>query len=492
MRLFFYIVALAFTLCSCVPFSKTVIQHDPLIQLREDINTVLSDSLFLTTHASVKVISLNNGEVLYNRDSKVLMNPASNMKLLISAAALAILDTDYHYKTSVFVRDTPSNGIISGDIYLKGFGDPDLRTSDLDSLASAIQHLGVTRITANIIADDSYFDDKYWGNGWMWDDESDPDAPYIHALSVNSNCISITLGLNSLDSNAVFISLDPVTGFVSVINKVIISTDSVRAPLKIKHVKRDTGNTFIVEGEFLRSGINVTQKLSLRQPHLYAAQLFKESLRHSGIFVDGVISEGITPYGAREIANYSQPIDKIIHDLNKFSDNLAAENTLKILGGMMNGIPGTAKNGIYVVKGFLATLGIDTVKLFIADGSGVSRYNLLTAEQVVRVLSAMYGQSRIFPIFYNSLPIAGVDGTLAERMSNTPAAGNLRAKTGTLNGVSCLSGYVRTRDGELLAFSMMMQNFITAVTDYRQAQDKIAVLLANFSRKAFMRRDQTP
>jgi serine-type D-Ala-D-Ala carboxypeptidase/endopeptidase (penicillin-binding protein 4) len=169
--------------------------------------------------------------------------------------------------------------------------------------------------------------------------------------------------------------------------------------------------------------------------------------------------------------------------MNKVSDNLSAENALKVLGAVRVGLPGSSNKGISIVKRFLSTLDIDTTKISLADGSGVSRYNLLTTEQLVTFLSHIYKLPRIFPVFFNSLPIAVVDGTLANRMTTYPAACNVRAKTGTLNGVSCLSGYVQTQDGEMLAFSMMMQNFNTSVTDYRQMQDRICSLLAGFSRK---------
>jgi PBP4 family serine-type D-alanyl-D-alanine carboxypeptidase len=146
---------------------------------------------------------------------------------------------------------------------------------------------------------------------------------------------------------------------------------------------------------------------------------------------------------------------------------------------------------VFIEKRFLSILGMDTAKFSIVDGSGVSRYNLLSADQLVQFLAAMKKQPRLFQMFYNSLPVAGVDGTLTDRMSNYPVANNLHAKTGTLNGVSCLSGYVQTRDGEMLAFSMMMQNFITAAVDYRQVQDKIGAMLAGFSRKMITQKGPT-
>jgi len=146
------------------------------------------------------------------------------------------------------------------------------------------------------------------------------------------------------------------------------------------------------------------------------------------------------------------------------------------------GTPASAQGGIYVINEFLNSLGIDTTRYHIADGSGVSSYNLLTAEMIAQLLGSMAKRDSIFPLFYESLPIAGIDGTLQQRMKGTPAEGNLRAKTGTISAVSSLSGYVRTLDDEQLVFSMFMQNFIYPTRLYQQAQDKIGALLASFSR----------
>ncbi len=479
MKLHYIILFLSLTLLGCGATRTVIVPRDPLAQLRKNINSILTDSLFVPARASVKVVSLENGNVLYDHDSKALMNPGSNMKLLTSAAALSILDTNYQFKTIVFVDASPPVGILTGNIYLKGYGDPDLKTSDLDSLANAVRQMGITSIEGDIIVDDSFFDDNYWGAGWTWDDESDPDAPYINALSVNKNCISITL---LTDSTTMYPYLEPMTDFVTVINRAKLTNDSIHTPLKIKRLYLNNPNTIIIEGE-LSCFSQFTQKFSLRRPEYYTGTLFKESLRHAGILVHGNVVNGVTPIGVREIAQHDQPIEKMVTNMNKVSDNLSAENVLKILGATINGIPGSTKSGIFAVKHFLANMGIDTLKLFIADGSGVSRYNLLSADQLVQFLTVMYKQPRIFPIFYNSLPLAGVDGTLARRMTQYPAACNLRAKTGNLNGVSCLSGYVLTRDGEMLVFSIMMQNFITPAANYHQVQDRIGTLLAGFSRR---------
>lgn len=478
MKSYLIILFLTITLIGCGTKYNTLSSRDPLVQLQNNINSVLSDSLFIPIRTSIKVVSLDDGQVLYERDSKILMHPASNMKLLTSATALSVLDTNYQYKTAVFADGFSYNKSVVRNIYLKGYGDPDLTSSDLDSLAQAIRQLGITTVLRDIIVDDFYFDDTYWGEGWMWDDESDPDAPYINALSVNKNCIRATL---IADSNSSFIYLEPITDFVSTINNAKKIFDSIRTPAKIKRSYLNNPNTIIAEGE-LHSFDQLTKKLALRNPQYYTGSLFKESLRQAGVIVIGNVISGLVPNDLREIAQIRRSISSVITNMNKESDNLSAENTLKLLGATKYGPPGTSKNGITVMKSFLTSIGIDTSRLSIADGSGVSRYNLLTSGQIVQFLTAIYRQPRIFPIFYASLPVASIDGTLAKRMRAYPAANNLHAKTGTLNDVTCLSGYVLTRDGEMLAFSIMMQHFIGSVDDYRYAQDRICSLLAGFSR----------
>jgi serine-type D-Ala-D-Ala carboxypeptidase/endopeptidase (penicillin-binding protein 4) len=326
MKLYLAIILILLTLMGCGTSKTSVSTPDPLTQLRRNINYILSDSLFLPARASIKVVSLMNEEVLYERDSKALMNPASNIKLLTSAAALSVLDTNYRFLTSVFIEDNATDGIVDGNIYLKGYGDPNLTTADLDSLAFAVRRSGITTITRNIIVDDSYFDDYYWGAGWTWDDESDPDAPYINALSVNNNCIKVSA---ISDSSATFIYLEPMTDFVTIINRAKVSDNPFRGTLKIRRLSQNNPNTILIEGELPRFG-QVTQKLALRLPEYYAGTLFKESLRHAGVIVCGNIVNGIVPNRLRAIVQHTQPIEKMITNMNKVSDNLSAENTLKI------------------------------------------------------------------------------------------------------------------------------------------------------------------
>ncbi|HTP12912.1 MAG TPA: D-alanyl-D-alanine carboxypeptidase/D-alanyl-D-alanine-endopeptidase, partial [Bacteroidota bacterium] len=185
-------------------------------RLRNSIDAILSDSVFIPARASVKIVSLRTGEVLYDRDSRLLMRPASNMKLFTASTALHELGPSYQFKTSVFVDSLTADGTVRGNIYLKGYGDPDLSIEDLDSAAAHVRSMGITWVMGNVVGDNSFFDDLEWGNGWMWDDEPDPDEMFISALSVNKNCVSVSVAPTPGPSDSILASVDPPTPFVTI------------------------------------------------------------------------------------------------------------------------------------------------------------------------------------------------------------------------------------------------------------------------------------
>jgi D-alanyl-D-alanine carboxypeptidase/D-alanyl-D-alanine-endopeptidase (penicillin-binding protein 4) len=209
-------------------------------------------------------------------------------------------------------------------------------------------------------------------------------------------------------------------------------------------------------------------------------------LSYAGIKVNGRTVRGLAPAGTQQLAEHRQPIMPTLINLNKVSDNLTAELLLKTIGVEKFGRRGSAENGLRALKLFLGASGIDTTAMSVADGSGLSRYNLITPGAVVNLLTAMWNNFKLRNEFISTLPIAGIDGTLENRMRGTPAEGIVHAKTGSLSGVSALSGYAVTLDGEELAFSIMMQPFVVPTRAIREAQDKICVEICSLSRgKAF-------
>ncbi len=477
---------IALVLSSCAIFRPTGRPSDPLAALRYDIDQVLADSIFTPTKAGIKVISPNSKEVVYERDSKLLMRPASNMKLLSSSTALRVLGKDYQFKTSVFADTTAIDGVLNGNLYLKGMGDPDLTTADLDTLVGQVRSLGVKYITGGVIADVSFFDDLYWGYGWNWDDEPSSYAAFITPLTINDNCVTVKVSPGRAQGDSVQVRVEPPTSYVTIVNKGRTVLDTVLHRLSVTRLYKEHSNTILIEGEMLPRTKPIEEELSVWKPELYTATLFTEALQRNGITVAKGPVLGQVPPSDREIAVHLHGIDSAVVNMNKVSDNLTAEMLLKTLDAVSNNIPGSSEGGVFVVNKFLSSMGIDTSKYRMTDGSGLSYHNLITAEMMVQLLDGMQHQTDIFPLFYASLPIAGVDGTIRNRMKKTPAEGNLRAKTGTISGVSSLSGYVQTLDGERLVFSISMQNFIYPTRYYQRAQDKIGALLAGFSRFGLM------
>jgi D-alanyl-D-alanine carboxypeptidase/D-alanyl-D-alanine-endopeptidase (penicillin-binding protein 4) len=474
---------LAFTVTACSPGSF-LSRLDPVVTFRHAIDTTLVDSLFTGTQASILIKSLKTGEVLYERNSKLFFRPASNNKLLTTAAAVLQLDSTFSFWTTLSA-DTPIvKGTVLGNIYLKGYGNPDLKLSDLDTLVSQLTMAGIRNVVGSIVADESYFDDLYFGEGWMWDDEPYSYQASITPLSINDNCVKVTVTPAQRPGDSAIVSIDPPTGYVSLLHDVRTVADSALQPLTISRLFMARSNTITVRGEIVAGSKPIETMVTVWQPGLYAAHLLQERLARDGIIVLGEPIKGILSSYAVPIAAHQWPLDSVLINLNKESDNLSAENLLKTMGALTFGAPGTARNGIAVVRRSLASLGVDTTQFLMVDGSGLSFYNLLTAETLVQLLEGIYKTPHIFQRFLNTLPVAGVDGTLRNRMVNSPAQGNLRAKTGTISGVSTLSGYVTSADGEPLVFSMLMQNFITPSRDYRKVQDNIGILLATFRRNS--------
>ncbi len=467
----------------CAQLFSPAIPRDPVERLRYDIDALQNDSLFIWGRTGIKVVSLETGEALYDRNSRMLMHPASNMKLLTSSTAIALLGKDFSFKTSILTDSVRAADSSANNLYLRGMGNPDLKSSDLDTMVAQMKAAGVARVNGDVIADAGYFDEEYWGEGWMWDDEPFEFEAFITPLSINKNCVKVTVTPGSFVGDTVLVSIEPATGYVNLINRAITIADSVLVPLNVTRLFKERLNTIVVEGQVRNTSRPRDFLVTVWKPELYAAQILKETLEKNGIAVGGMPRLGKAPDNALEIGFQTWRFDSVVVNMNKVSDNLSAENTLKTIAAVKRGLPGSAKNGIYETRAFLSQFGIDTTKFLMVDGSGVSHYNLLTAEMLVQLLTGMAHRSDLFPLFYESLPIAGVDGTLSTRMRGTLAERNLRAKTGSISGVSSLSGYVQTRDGETLVFSILMQNFIGASRPYRDVQDRIGALLGAFSRK---------
>jgi serine-type D-Ala-D-Ala carboxypeptidase/endopeptidase (penicillin-binding protein 4) len=452
-------------------------------QIKNRIDTLLKDEFFNSTTIAVDIYDLTLGEYLYQLNENKLLNPASNMKLLTSAAGLIFLGPEYKYFTTLKFDGDIRDSILFGDLYVVGGFDPDFKTDELDKFVNEIRKLGIKEISGNLFGDVSKKDSLFRGWGWMWDDDPSTDAPYLSPLNINGNSIDVFV-TGSTNPDSVEISTNPQTNYIKIINNTFTSTDDSQK-IKITRNWLNRKNEIIVSGNILSEKLSeydtVQNSLNLYRPDLYFLTLLKEKLENNGIKVDGKIDSAKTPVNSKWITFVDRSYDSVMVYMNKHSDNLSAEMTLYSLAALIYPFPVSAKQGTVMVDSLLNLCGPDSDDYVIADGSGVSRYNLLSAEDILSVLKFMYSNNPdLFSLFFNSLPVAGVDGTLEERMIGTVAEGMIHAKTGTLRGVSCLSGYSKAMNNHLLAFSVMEENFIDNTKFARNIQDQICILLSRY------------
>jgi D-alanyl-D-alanine carboxypeptidase/D-alanyl-D-alanine-endopeptidase (penicillin-binding protein 4) len=485
------------------PVQKPASSPNPLdSSLAKAIDQIIDGSELKQGRLGVFVISLSDGRVVYSRDSDRLFTPASNMKAYTTAVAIDSLGPDYRWRTSVYVEKQPdTNGNVSGDLILYGRGSPDLISKakgDAPSLAKFAEQLyasGVRRVTGNIVGDESYFRGEMFGVGWQWNDLQWYYGAQPSALSVDENSIEVTMGPGAKLGDNASVVVSPNQNYVQLVNTG--TTADRDAPTSIGLLRDLSGNVVHVWGEFPTGGHAFSAFLSVHNPALWAATLFKQALLARGIKVDGeprsrdsrvADKEKFDPQKAIELASQeSEPLSQIVRHTNKESDNLYAELILRTLGkerGATASDPNSRKNqtrgddeaGTAVVRAWLESKGIPTRGLAIRDGSGLSRLDLITPESTARLLAAM-SQSNASTSYFDSLPVAGHDGTLAGRLKKIE--GRISAKTGSLTYVHSLSGYATTRTGERLAFSILC-NDVTAERPAIALIDEIATSIAEF------------
>jgi len=445
--------------------------------IAETIDSLLADKVLAHGIQGVVVESLKDDRVLYERNRDLVFIPASNMKLIVSAAALDRLGPDFTYQTTLWRTGPLQDGVLVGDLVLKGSGDPIFSLADLKTMVVELKKAGVKRVTGRVLGDDTRFDDVRLGWGWNWDDEPYYYSAQLSALSLNESVVGVCVKPGNLGDRPKIV-LDPPTSYMSIRN------DATTGPAKSDKtisIDRLRGRNIIrVSGSVpvdYRSD-QPEELITVEEPAVFAATVLKEMLVRDGIWVAGEAARGQAPAGAVQIASHtSPPLKVILARLNKPSDNLIAELLLKTLGAELRG-RGTTSAGREVELEFLSEIGVDTEALSIVDGSGLSRLNYVSPGNLVRLLRFMYSHPHA-KTYIDSLPVAGVDGTLRRRMNGSPAEKNVRAKTGYVSRVSSLSGYLTTKGGEPLVFSILMNNHLCRNSEATAIQNKICEFLAS-------------
>ncbi len=433
--------------------------------LKTKLDKVLKNKYFDTCLVAIQVEDLTTNKTLYKKNEKLLLRPASNMKVITSSSGLLFLGPDYKFETELYYDGYVSSDTLYGNLFVVGGCDPDFVTQDLYTFVDAIRSLNVSVINGNIYGDVSFKDSLYWGKGWMWDDDPSSDAPYLSALNINDNCVEVTFDGENDEAK-----LNPETNYVSVIQ---IHNDK---KLTIDRNWLERKNEIIINGD--AEGKTYSAKVNVLNPAKYFLTVFSEVLDSNNIKLTGNIEIQKHLPDADFLTSVSRKYSDVIINLNKTSDNLSAEMTLYALADKYSGKPATADSGVQFLNQLVDSVSLEPKDYRFVDGSGVSHYNLVSAELLVSILKYFYKEKpELFEILYNSFPIAGIDGTLKNRMRKSNAENNVHAKTGTLSGVSTLSGYLTNKKKHTIAFSILMQNFVGSASKAKKLQDEICKIL---------------
>lgn len=454
--------------------------------LGQDLDALLANAELKGGQAGLVVRNVDTGAVLYSRQADSLLLPASNGKLLTSAAALDVLGADYRFATTVSSSGTRSGSKIVGDLYLKGTGDPTMLAKDYQDLAAKVAASGVKTVTGQLVADDTWFDSARLAPGWAWDDE-----PYYYNAQISALTVSPDTDYNAGSINVKVspgqpgrpakVEVIPPSDSVKVVNTAVTAANGQGTGVVVDRVHGE--NTITVTGSISADAGADTEPMAVWNPTAFAATVFRKALADNGVSVSGGTAYRATPTTAAKITDrQSIPLSQLLVPFLKLSNNMHAEILTKAAGRQVSG-QGSWDAGVRALGGKLSGLGVDPSTLLMVDGSGLSRMDLVTPGQLTSLLSAAKGRPW-FQTWYDALPIAGnsdrlIGGTLRKRMGGTPAANNLHAKTGSMTGVSALSGYVTAADGEKLAFSLLENNFLAG--SVKNVEDAIGVRLASYT-----------
>jgi D-alanyl-D-alanine carboxypeptidase/D-alanyl-D-alanine-endopeptidase (penicillin-binding protein 4) len=455
--------------------------------LVHDLDGLLAAPALEHGYWGVLVKSLKNGETLYSLNPRRLMMPASNMKIVTLAAAADRLGWDYTYETRIFAAGRIDAGVLQGDLLVVGSGDPSIGESPdiLGPWAEQLKARGIRVIAGRVIGDDSAFDDDGLGFGWSWDDLQDDYAAGVSALQFNENAVRVTVGPGTSVGDWAGIAISPADSGLVV--ESALTTSAAGAAPQVEAHRLPGSARLHLRGTVPLGAAPATRLVSVDNPTQFFVNALRSALIAHGIDVrgpsvdiDDIRDAPPRPDGAPLVSHRSPPLSTLAIRLMKVSQNLYAETFLKTLAA--GPTTATTAAGRSIAQTALQAWGIGPEGLIQRDGSGLSRYDYVSPEAIVTILAHVDGQTSLKGPFRETLPIAGRDGSLSNRMKGTAAEGNARAKTGSMANVRGLSGYVATAAGEPLVFSIIANNFETAPDTINRTADAIVVRLAEFKR----------
>lgn len=455
--------------------------------LKRAIENVVAPGRHRGLDAGIIVTSVETGEVLYEQNADEKLIPASVNKVLTAYSVLKKLKPTGTFKTQIYSLGPLRDGKLSGDLYIKGGGDPSLVSERLWMLVNEMIRAGIKTVSGNMIVDSTYYDEEK-------NPESRPkylkDQAYnapIGALSFNFNTTTIFVRPADLPGNPPLVYIDPDNSYIDVVNQATTgkagSSNSLVAN-RTEFVKGDIGDTVLLRGSIPSNSNEIHFYRNIVNPALYAGHMFKAFMEQRGLKFQGNVVEGTVPQTAKLVLEFdSLPMWQVVWGMNKFSNNFVADQLMKKLGAEVWGAPGTLQKGITALQDSLEDIGIKKGSYTVLDGSGLTRGTHISVRNINKVLNAAYKDFSVSSEFIASLGIAGEDGTLKRRFPNSSVQSVLRAKTGTLDGVSALAGFTPSLDKEMLSFVIILNDLKQKHGKMTSWVDQIAMAVSRFSRK---------
>ncbi len=450
--------------------------------LRAAIDSMADAPQFSNAHWGILIVDPERGDTLYARNAGKLFMPASNMKILTTATALSLLGPDHTFPTAFAARGPVAEGTLQGDLLVVGRGDPSVSDHmlgdamlPLRAIADSIAAHGITRIAGRVVAAGNAFPDAVLGYGWSYDDFAYAYSAPIDELLFNEGFSELHVRGGERPGDSVHVETRPARTFPRV--RVLATTVAAPLPDSTRPLRARTDSAtwdVVVEGT-IAAHDSATLQVTHHDPDAAYVAALREALHDRGIAVDDAPADTLAAVDTI-VTLASPPLRDILEAVMKPSQNQIAEMLFRAVALQETGT-GRVDSAVAVVRRQISAWGAAPNEAVIHDGSGLSRYDYVTPRTLVRVLDAMR-KSPSFRTYYDALPIAGVDGTIRNRMKGTPAEGNVHAKTGSVAQARSLSGYVTTADHHMLIFSFLANNWTVPVKSVEQVQDAIAARLA--------------
>ena len=451
-------------------------------QLASHLNAMIltpNDNKLSHLNIGVMVQSLPTGKLIYQHHANYLFTPASVQKLFTASAALLYLKPTYRFITSILYTGQIQNHVLTGNVYFKFTGDPEFKLKNLRRMVQQLSQRGITKIIGHLYIDNRDYSSLAYPPGWIWDDLSYSFAAPLNAIIINRNKFLLHFIPNQTLGKQPRLDSKLPKGIVTFHNYMITTAHHRKhCPITIYSA---ANNVYSLHGCLSRrSGIQC-RSLAIRDINRYTKARIKQLLINDHINYSGVISLKKAPLSSHILAiHYSPTLTKIVKQMLKDSDNLTTDSLLNKLGEVYFRSQGNWQNGLRALKKILAPVThINFKNNLINDGAGLSRYNLITPRQLEELLFFIAHNKLIKKPLINALPIAGIDGTLKERMRNLAHGQRVRAKTGSMTGTNALAGYIKTKHNGLLGIVIMTNNFVGTRKPVVRLENKICTYLVN-------------